>query len=46
MIADQGLGRPTVKSKILIVDDHPIIRQGLMRLIGQEPDLEVHEGAR
>jgi DNA-binding NarL/FixJ family response regulator len=44
MIAEQGLGRPTVKSKILIVDDHPIIRQGLMRLIGQEPDLEVHEG--
>jgi DNA-binding NarL/FixJ family response regulator len=44
MIADTWPGRPTAKHKILIVDDHPIIRQGLMRLLGQEPDLEVHEG--
>lgn len=33
------------RSKILVVDDHPIIRQGLMRLIAQEPDLETYEGA-
>jgi DNA-binding NarL/FixJ family response regulator len=29
------------KFKVLIVDDHPIIRQGLRELIDQEPDLEV-----
>jgi DNA-binding NarL/FixJ family response regulator len=29
----------------LIVDDHPIIRQGLMRLVTQEPDLQAFEGA-
>jgi DNA-binding NarL/FixJ family response regulator len=33
------------KFKILIVDDHPIIRQGLMRIVAQEPDLEIFEGA-
>jgi DNA-binding NarL/FixJ family response regulator len=31
----------TKKYKVLIVDDHPIIRQGLRELIDQEPDLEV-----
>ncbi|MHC4640359.1 MAG: response regulator [Planctomycetota bacterium] len=29
------------KSRILIVDDHTVVRQGLMLLINQEPDLEV-----
>ena len=29
------------KTKILIVDDHPIVRQGLARLINQEEDLVV-----
>ena len=29
------------KSKVLIVDDHPIIRQGLTELINQETDLTV-----
>jgi DNA-binding NarL/FixJ family response regulator len=29
------------KNKVLIVDDHPIIRQGLKELIDQEPDLAV-----
>ena len=27
--------------RILIVDDHPIVRQGLERLIDREPDLEI-----
>ncbi len=29
------------KVRILIVDDHPIVRQGLTQLINQEPDLVV-----
>jgi len=29
------------KRKVLIVDDHPIVRQGLAQLINQEKDLEV-----
>lgn len=31
--------------RVLIVDDHPIVRQGLSQLIAQEPDLEVCGGA-
>src|SRR4051812_21730227 len=29
------------KRKVLIVDDHPIVRQGLRLMINEEPDLEV-----
>src|ERR1700736_3138488 len=29
------------KKRILVVDDHPIVRQGLTLLINQEPDLAV-----
>ena len=29
------------RRRIVIVDDHPIVRQGLRRLIEAEPDLEV-----
>ncbi len=29
------------KIKILIVDDHSIVRKGLMQLINEEPDLVV-----
>jgi len=31
----------TIKKKVLIVDDHPILRKGLSMLINQEPDLTV-----
>lgn len=34
-------GTPRGKSRVLIVDDHPIVRQGLRRLIEQEEDLTV-----
>jgi DNA-binding NarL/FixJ family response regulator len=29
------------KYRILIVDDHPVVRQGLMHMIAHEPDIEV-----
>lgn len=32
--------KPKPKTKILIVDDHPMMRQGLVQLINNEPDLE------
>jgi two-component system, NarL family, invasion response regulator UvrY len=31
--------------KILIVDDHPIIRSGLRRLLADEPEIEIREAA-
>ncbi|MBN1795937.1 MAG: response regulator transcription factor [Sedimentisphaerales bacterium] len=31
----------TKKTRIIVVDDHPIVRQGLSQLINHEPDLEV-----
>lgn len=32
---------PSKKARLLLVDDHPILREGLSRLINQEPDLQV-----
>jgi DNA-binding NarL/FixJ family response regulator len=32
---------PPVRSKVLLVDDHPIVRQGLAQLINEEADLLV-----
>jgi len=31
--------------KVLIVDDHPIVRAGLLRLMAAEPEIEVREAA-
>jgi DNA-binding NarL/FixJ family response regulator len=33
------------RRKIMIVDDHPIVRRGLAELLAREPDVEVCEGA-
>lgn len=30
-----------MKRRVLVVDDHPVVRQGLMLLINQDPDLKV-----
>ncbi len=32
---------PAAKSRVFVVDDHPIVRQGLALMINREPDLEV-----
>jgi len=41
--ASRGAGPPHSpgKRKVLIVDDHPIVRQGLRLMIDEEPDLKV-----
>jgi DNA-binding NarL/FixJ family response regulator len=43
--ADRGLksvcGTRTAKARILVVDDHPIVRRGLVQLINRESDLMV-----
>ncbi|MCL4561472.1 MAG: DNA-binding response regulator, partial [Chloroflexi bacterium] len=31
----------TLKTRILLVDDHEIVRLGLMTLINDQPDMEV-----
>lgn len=33
--------KPKSKKRILLVDDHPLLRQGIGQLINQQPDLEV-----
>ena len=37
-MAEQNTATMKIKSKVLIVDDHPIVRQGLIQLINQESD--------
>ena len=39
--ANATLSRAPRKKRVLIVDDHPIIRHGVAALIQSEPDLEV-----
>lgn len=36
-----GIPGSTARRRVLIVDDHPIVRQGLKRMIEAEPDMEV-----
>ena len=39
------IGQLPVKARILIVDDHTIVRQGIAQLVNREPDLDVCEEA-
>ncbi len=41
MTTSTPFDRETTKYKVLIVDDHPIVRHGLGELIARQPDLEV-----
>src|SRR5215472_4965328 len=41
ILPDRGTVMATANRRVLIVDDHPIVRQGLRRLIEQEDDLSV-----
>jgi DNA-binding NarL/FixJ family response regulator len=34
-------GKMSGRKKIFIVDDHPMMREGLAQLIGNQPDLQV-----
>jgi DNA-binding NarL/FixJ family response regulator len=41
MAARTNVKRKTARQRILIVDDHPVVREGLTQQINREPDLEV-----
>jgi DNA-binding NarL/FixJ family response regulator len=38
-------GTPTVKRGIIVVDDHPLFRKGVVQMLTSEPDLEVRAEA-
>ncbi len=41
MATDPAKPRASARTRILLVDDHPVVRQGLRAILSQEPDLEV-----
>jgi DNA-binding NarL/FixJ family response regulator len=38
---DKGSGRAAKRTRVLVVDDHPLVREGLAARISAQPDLEV-----
>jgi DNA-binding NarL/FixJ family response regulator len=42
---DPIAGRPKSVCQVLVVDDHPVVREGLIHVISNEPDIEVCGGA-
>jgi len=38
-ISSRGLANPKARTRVLVVDDHPLVRQGLRDSIAREPDL-------
>lgn len=43
--ATSTIGQLPVKNRIMIVDDHVIVRQGIAQLVNREPDLDVCQEA-
>lgn len=41
MNAKPNANKPSARTKVFIVDDHPMMREGLAQLVADEPDLEV-----
>ena len=41
MTTDNGLSSPAESTRVLLVDDHPLVRRGLADVIAREPDLEI-----
>src|SRR3954451_25151110 len=41
MVTKNQLGMRKPKTRVLLVDDHPILRRGLAQLINQEADMTV-----
>ncbi|MBI1914685.1 MAG: response regulator transcription factor [Planctomycetes bacterium] len=41
MNQEESVPAPRAKAKVMVVDDHALVRRGLSALIGSEPDLEV-----
>ena len=40
-VRDKAKPRVKTKARVVVVDDHPIVRQGLVQMINHESDLEV-----
>ena len=39
-MSDDLVEQPTPRTRVVIIDDHPIVRRGLVELVSSMPDLE------